>query len=491
MYLQAQQKDIISFNVMLKAWGRACQAMERQKHGQHNGHKATINNTPSIAIYTPRDAAEHLTKCLMLAEEACQGNSENCVVVPDETSYNIAIDAWAKSAVPEATQAAERLLGKMIHNPRLEPSSITYNAVLDSHAHSSDPDSLLRMNKIWKHMQKLADNGSERVRPNLRTVNMILTACVRKAEMSKEQDEKMACAKQAQMILDDIKARGKGVGGSTTDFAPDVMTYSIVMDAFARVGSSEAAKHAERLMMELKQAFQDTGDVRKQPNFRTYTTLIGAWSRTSDPTAAKRAEELVEEMEQLHAKRMAEGRPLSHGEETTKPNARTFTALIHAWSRSHDSDKAKRVLKILMKMRELAKTDPDCAPLLNSYNQAIDACAKTRGEGTEQVEALKIAFAILKTVELDPNVRPNEDTYTNIIKAAAYLLPDGAERNKIALAAFDKAKASGKVSIDVVRNLRKAVDNQSMRAALGPLEADNGYIDYTKIPPAWSKNVFK
>ena len=122
---------------------------------------------------------------------------------------------------------------------------------------------------------------------------------------------------------------------------------------------------------------------------------------------------------------------------------------------------------------------------------AIDACAKTRGEGTEQVEALKIAFAILKTVELDPNVRPNEDTYTNIIKAAGYLLPDGAERNKIALAAFEKAKASGKVSVDVVRNLRKAVDNQSMRGALGPLEADNGYIDYTKIPAAWSKNLSK
>jgi hypothetical protein len=26
MYLQAQQKDIISFNVMLKAWGRACRS---------------------------------------------------------------------------------------------------------------------------------------------------------------------------------------------------------------------------------------------------------------------------------------------------------------------------------------------------------------------------------------------------------------------------------------------------------------------------------
>ena len=88
-------------------------------------------------------------------------------------------------------------------------------------------------------------------------------------------------------------------------------------------------------------------------------------------------------------------------------------------------------------------------------------------------------------------MKPNEDTYTNIIKAAAYLLPDGAERNKIAMAAFEKAKAAGKVSVDVVRTLRKALDNQTMRDALGPLETENGYIDYTKIPTVWSKNAFK
>ena len=256
----------------------------------------------------------------------------------------------------------------MLHNPRLEPSSITYNAVLDSHAHSSDPDALTRMHKIWNHMQRLADAGSTTIRPNLRTVNVILTACVRKAEMSTEQDDKMACARQAQIILDDMKARAKG---GSTDLTPDVMTYSIVMDAFARVGSLEAAHHAEKLMEELKQAFRDTGDVRQQPNFRTYTTLIGAWSRTPDSNAARRAEELVEEMEQLYAKRMAEGKPLRHGEESTKPNARTFTAVIHALSRSHLVDKSKRVLKILMKMREEAKTDPNCAPMLNTYNQGM------------------------------------------------------------------------------------------------------------------------
>ena len=91
IYKQAKQKDIISFNVMLKAWGKACQSMEKQKHAHNNGQKVTIHRAPSMAIYTPRDAAEHLTKHLLTAEEACQGDGDNCVVVPDETSYNIAI----------------------------------------------------------------------------------------------------------------------------------------------------------------------------------------------------------------------------------------------------------------------------------------------------------------------------------------------------------------------------------------------------------------
>jgi plasmid stabilization system protein ParE len=184
--------------------------------------------------------------------------------------------------------------------------------------------------------------------------------------MMREQEDKMACAKQAKEILDDVKARA---AAGASELSPDVMTYSIVMDAFARVGSTEAASRAEELMKELKQAFKETGDYRKQPNFRTYTTLIGAWSRTPDKRAARRAEQLVQEMEDLYTARMAKGTKFAQGEETTKPNARTFTAVIHAISRSHDVDKSKRVLKILMKMRELAKTDPDCAPLLNTYNQ--------------------------------------------------------------------------------------------------------------------------
>jgi Ca2+-binding EF-hand superfamily protein len=121
--------------------------------------------------------------------------------------------------------------------------------------------------------------------------------------------------------------------------------------------------------------------------------------------------------------------------------------------------------------------------------KAIDACSKTRGEGKHQVEALKIAFAILKTMEIDPNVQPNDVTYNNILKAVGFLLPDSEERNQIARAAFDKAKANGMISVDVIRSVRKAMDNKTMRETLHPLEMDSGTVEYSKIPNAWHKNV--
>jgi pentatricopeptide repeat protein len=278
------------------------------------------------------------------------------------------LDAWAKSQTPDATQAAERLLGKMMENPRLEPSCISYNAVLDSHAHSSDPESLTRMTKIWNHMQREADKGATQVRPNLRTINTILTAFVRNVEMNKDPEAKIRFAQRARNFFDDVQTQAKD---ERAEITPDIMTYSILMDAFARVGSTEAALQAEMLMRELKEAYQKSGDVKLKPNFRTYTTLISAWSRSYDPKGALRAEALLTEMEEMYAKRLAEGKPLAHGEETTKPNARTYTYVIQAISRSNDDNKAKRALKMLKKMRELAKTSSDCAPLLSTYNQGM------------------------------------------------------------------------------------------------------------------------
>jgi hypothetical protein len=92
MYNEAERKDAISFNVMLKAWGKATAVLERRKYAPaQNSNVATMTGGVTVAVYTPRDAAEHLTKHLMTAEESYEADPDHAQVIPDETSYNIAI----------------------------------------------------------------------------------------------------------------------------------------------------------------------------------------------------------------------------------------------------------------------------------------------------------------------------------------------------------------------------------------------------------------
>jgi hypothetical protein len=95
MYNEAERKDAISFNVMLKAWGKATHVLERRKYAPVNNsaqsNAAAMSGAVTVAVYTPRDAAEHLTKHLMTAEESYEADPDHAQVIPDETSYNIAI----------------------------------------------------------------------------------------------------------------------------------------------------------------------------------------------------------------------------------------------------------------------------------------------------------------------------------------------------------------------------------------------------------------
>lgn len=96
MYIAAERKDIVSFNSLLKAWGKTTHALERRKYSQTTTSESMskMGSVPTVAVYTPRDAAEHLTKHLITAEEEYESDPDNAQVVPDEMSYNIAIGEY-------------------------------------------------------------------------------------------------------------------------------------------------------------------------------------------------------------------------------------------------------------------------------------------------------------------------------------------------------------------------------------------------------------
>ena len=112
------------------------------------------------------------------------------------------------------------------------------------------------------------------------------------------------------------------------------------MDVYAKCGSYDATQKAESLLQELKNDYAKTQDIRARPNFRTYTTLITAWSRTRSSESPARVEALLKEMGENQA---------------TKPNSRAYTSAIQCWAKSRDPLKAKRVLKLLLEMKEIHK----------------------------------------------------------------------------------------------------------------------------------------
>lgn len=86
-------------------------------------------------------------------------------------------------------------------------------------------------------------------------------------------------------------------------------------------------------------------------------------------------------------------------------------------------------------------------------------------------------------------MEPNHVTFATVLKATAFLLPGGEERNKVASALFEKARAAGMVDLTMIMNMRKAVDNNVMQELFQDLQDSKGHLDYSNIPPAWSRNV--
>lgn len=383
-------------------------------------------------------------------------------------------DAWAKSRVEEAPEAAERLLKLMLDTEDMEPDTLSYHGVLDAWANSGREESLSKVTQIFSHMEGLQESGKD-VRASIRTVNAILNAHAKavgryNSYQMKQYDKAAKCADAAFAFFE--KAKRKSEETQDSDWKFDVTTYTSMVDCFARLGSYQASQKAESLLQELKKMYQETNDIRLRPNFRTYTAVISAWARTRSAESPGKVMALLSEMKENSA---------------TAPNSRAYTSAIQCWGRSRDSTKAQQVLKILRTMKD--EDNDDCRPTILSYNSAIDACARCQGTVEQQTAAFKIAFAILKASEGDKSAKPNQATYGILLKAVSFLLPPGKERNQIASAVFDKARKAGLVEFATITNLRKCVDAEVMIQLMDGLCDQNGTFTYESLPPAWSKNV--
>jgi len=149
----------------------------------------------------------------------------------------------------------------------------------------------------------------------------------------------------------------------------DVASICIVMKAWIKDGRPDKAADWFRRMQEL---YQRQGWPQVQPNAIAYTTVIHGWSQ-HESNAYKAEALLKEQLEDFQS-----------GNETCRPDTRTFNAVLNAIAKSSDvkdhGDALDRCKVILHQMQDLSSNAGwDCVPDQYSLTAVILCCTNTAG----------------------------------------------------------------------------------------------------------------
>ncbi|KAK1734718.1 pentatricopeptide repeat-containing protein [Skeletonema marinoi] len=273
------------------------------------------------------------------------------------------ISCIAKSKSSNDAKKAEVVLRELDkHN--VDPDNVIYNQVINIHSKSGARGSAERCEKLLTVMHGLVNNGNDKVAPDVRTYNLVLSAWA---------NEKGP--KEAEEVLQRLE--------SHKSINPNSISYITCMDAYARVGD---AHNNLRVLSMMEKSFKK-GNKNAKPTRRAYTSALNGLAKSGRGDAGARAEALVNTMEKLY----------KAGDTDMKPDTTVYNILINC----HKSS-ATRAEKVLYKM---GKRD------VVSYTTVINAYSTQGGEN-----AAKRAQSLLDEMQND-DVEPNAQTFNGAITA--------------------------------------------------------------------------
>lgn len=361
-----------------------------------------LSRTPS------RKSAEMADRLLAMMELPVDQNGYD--VEPDRLSYAVAILACARCPDEAfAAQAAEANLRKLEARARREnqrrreissaaPPSVTldiesFNVVLTAISKSRQPDAPERVLDIIRRMEQYAADGSEALRPNLRSWNAVLNSFAR---ATKRKDKNFA--DEAENVLKRMLIQsGKG----QTSLKPNAFTFAAVLNAQQRSGDPAAAERADSIVRQMEELYE-LGDLDAPPDVFHYTILLSTWARSESPHAADRCLQILAHM---YDRSQA-------GFKSIKPNVRTYNAVLDCLSKSRQEDNSEQLLYHMLD--RYRKGDHAAKPDAFSFNCVIRAFVKSDARGSgKRAEAVLDRF--LEFQEENPAVRPDTRSFGHIV----------------------------------------------------------------------------
>ncbi|EJK52709.1 hypothetical protein THAOC_27989 [Thalassiosira oceanica] len=498
--------DVVSWNSVINAYAQsrsietpsshARRLMEQMKESDVEPNTVTYNTLLRCLLkeIKRRQPLKRVSGIVSEAKEIVSKMQENDLV--NTVSFNTLLSILAKSN--EAPSVSETYLDHMIEtysstqNKMIQPDTTSFNALIEAYVNEckrnrkAAADMAEQAEAVIGRMEQMYKSGeNDNVRPDVVSFTSVINAYATASSRRKK------CASQAletldkmQRICDDGDRRVKPnkrtytavinalsragkperadeilrkmLQSNNNKLQPDTMCYTSVIDGYARKGGEESAFRAEELLREMEDTYNSQGgSYLTKPNFRTYRAVITALGKSTQPRSAEKCEQILNEMESY----------ASHGMKDLAPNTIVYNAVIDAYARSQTESKAYRAELLLEKM--LDSGNPMINPDTVTFNSVIKASALSSSEDADvRKEAYLIGLNAFKNVHSYDGCRPTSVTYVHFLRLLQNLVQDASSRDIMTEKVMGLCRSSGLVNEAVESQLKKTSPTVARRILL-------------------------
>lgn len=366
-----------------------------------------------------------------------------CRNVPiDRAAANAAINAWARSGDPRALQRAEAIVAEMESSTyaRGAPDTSTWNSLMNLYTKSGDKNAPEKTQSILNKLEKEYLDGTSSHRPQVLSYSAVLQAWAKSGRPE--------APKEAEKVIVGMSQTKNGSDGKTLTMQPTSICYDALIETYARSDDPSASQKIDNILKFMEDRAAN-GETALVPTTRTFQAAIVGLSRRSaeqekEENAAK-AEQLLRRMIDLHRS----------GSHTIRPNNYVYSAVISAYASLNSSEGAAKAYELLREMLSTFNETGDKAIRPNQITWAavIHAFANSNEAGSaETARSLLRKMTELSKLAAYAGVAPNSVVFNSVMQAYSNSLdidaPEAAEKaegilsemKELAQAGDDKAR---------------------------------------------------
>ena len=404
--------------------------------------------------------------------------SDDATFFPTVEVYNLMIETHAYSRSENGGDEAERILGRMedaSNDFAAKPNEETYLCVMDAWAMRKQPDKAKAV--LDRQDAPSTDAYNKLIKAygiagDFETAESTFRLLLSEGKANHKSWVQLLKARASCKTADAKKNVEYYFDEmEEAEFEPETDAFNVLIRSFGKF--EDGPKKAEAMLFEMIERFRG-GEESVKPNAGTFRAVLYAYNNKGKKDKMLDSASSAAKVEQLMQFREGLVSPEDHGyaDETTYTNA------LEIVSRCRDSKKAIRANRILQKYTGAE------SPVLKYL--VLQACASTEGNSEEKFAAFQVALGILKELRSSSSSKDGIDSSTTgmFIKSCSKLMPVGKKRDEIVKKVFRECCEQGLVNDYVLNQFELATSEGVQLEVLGGFS-----VDGASIPDGWSRNV--